>query len=306
MNCPSCDSNKLVKGELYREYTLYKCGDCGVQFWTPLRHPGKDFYETSELHRVEGQKGLQWRHRQFLESPPIRSGRLLDIACGTGEFLDAAKKMGFDAWGIDLSERQIRAAKEFYGLEHLFVADIGEFAGRKDVPKFDVITFFEVLEHLDDPHSFFKSLKKILSPDGFVVFSVPNTNRVGMGKEPEEVPPNHLFRWDRSSIGKFLALEDLSVEKIAEQPFSKHFFFTTGLFSFGLVKKMSKDGESGTRNSGGTPGKAGYLSRAIRAAANLKNKVLLPVASFLAFFPRILGFKYWDMYVVSKPDRKSK
>ncbi len=300
MSCPSCNSANLIKGECYREYTLYKCGACGLQFWTPLKHPGKEFYETSELHRIEGKKGLEWRHEQFIKNPPLRSGTLLDVACGTGEFLNAAKEKGFDVWGIDLSERQIKAAKEFHGLEHVYAEALDTFVERKDIPRFDVITFFEVLEHVDNPRAFFDFLKRIITPDGIIVFSVPNTRRIGMGKEPEETPPNHLLRWDRDSISNFLRIEGFVHEKIVEQPFSKPFFFTTGLFSFGLVKRVSQAKGPLSQNSAGISRKNSPLTCVIKRVANAKNKILLPVAAFLAFFPRALGLKYWDMYVVAR------
>lgn len=301
MNCPCCNSENLTKKERYNEFTLYRCDDCRVQFWTPLKAAGKEFYETSSFYPADRKKELEWRHLQFVKSPPISSGVLLDVACGIGEFLAAARNIGFDVWGVDISERQIEFAKRLYGLEHVFATTLDQFAARKDIPKFDVITFFEILEHMNDPRVFFRSVKHILSPNGIIAFSVPNTDRVGMGKEAQEKPPNHLFRWNSDSIRKFLTTEGFYPEKIKEEPFNALFFFTTGLFSCGVVKKISYGNNVPGKN---VPAKKHPFNFLIRKAADLKNAVLLPAAHVLAIVPRLIGLKYWDLYVVAKLKQK--
>lgn len=83
MNCVICRSSSVGVGQKKGIYTLQQCRVCGVEFWDPLQHPGKEFYETSDLHDIKGRRDLQWRHRQFLKNPPLAKGRLLDIGCGS-------------------------------------------------------------------------------------------------------------------------------------------------------------------------------------------------------------------------------
>ena len=86
MKCPACyaaQPNIIGSSGIY---TLYKCSDCAVEFWTPLEHPGEAFYETSDLHNIQGGRSLQWRHRMFLDNPGV-PGDILDVGCGPGEFL---------------------------------------------------------------------------------------------------------------------------------------------------------------------------------------------------------------------------
>ena len=296
MNCPICSATNLTKKEKYKEFTLFHCNNCDVYFWHPLKHPGQKFYETSELHEVKGEKKLQWRHKQFLKDPILKSGKFLDIGCGTGEFLNEVKNLGLDAWGIDIASRQIKFAKEKYGFKNIFITTLDEFI-KTNPFKFDAISFFEVLEHLDSPKSFIVNVKKILNPLGFIIFSVPNTERVGMGKESEEMPPNHLLRWSKKSITKFLEQENFDIVKIVEQPFSRDFFFTTGFLSMGLVNNVKKGATNdGTINKDGKNIKLNIISK----LANVKNALLAPISYILAVFPRILGYKYWDLYVVAK------
>ncbi|MEM5782690.1 MAG: methyltransferase domain-containing protein, partial [Candidatus Aenigmatarchaeota archaeon] len=74
---------------------------------------------------------------------------------------------------------------------------------------FDVITFFEVLEHQDRPKEFIETIKSMLKPGGYIVGSVPNRDswmwrmsgrRIGKG----DFPPNHFLRFSKRSFGKFL------------------------------------------------------------------------------------------------------
>lgn len=299
MICPICGSLNLIKGEKYGEFTLNTCKDCGVIFWDPLKHPGKNFYETSELHRIEGIKKLQWRHKQFLKNPPVTGGNFLDIGCGTGEFINEVRSLGFDVWGIDISSKQVEFAKKDYNLKNVYNETLEEFSKNKNLLKFDAISFFEVLEHLPNPKEFIGQVKNLLAAGGYIIFSVPNTDRIGMGKESEETPPNHLFRWEKDSISKFLNQEGFEILKIIEQPFSKEFFFTTGFFSFGMVDKL-KNRPSSIKKKVTETGIYNRRLVVVSFLAKIKNVLLLPIAHILALVPRILGYKYWDLYVVAK------
>ena len=296
MNCPICNAINLDEREKYKEFTLFHCNNCDVYFWYPLKHPGQKFYETSELHEIKGEKKLQWRHKQFLKDPVLKSGKFLDIGCGTGEFLNEVKNLGIDVWGTDIAPRQINFAKERYGFKNIFVNTLTEFVKSRPY-KFDAISFFEVLEHLDNPKEFIANVKEILNPSGLIIFSVPNTERVGMGKEPEETPPNHLFRWTKKSITNFLKQENFDILKIVEQPFSKDFFFTTGFFSMGLANRIKKET---IKNSVIDKRDKNIKLSIVSCLASVKNSVLVPISYILAIFPRMLGYKYWDLYVVAQ------
>lgn len=96
----------------------------------------------------------------FLKRFPIKQGKLLDIGCGHGLFLERAKNVGFEVWGTDFDEKSIKCAKK-RGLENVYnfsSEDFVNFAKEKKL-KFDVIVFNAVLEHLDRPKIFIDNIK---------------------------------------------------------------------------------------------------------------------------------------------------
>ena len=103
-----------------------------------------------------------------------RDKDVLDCACGIGWGSCLIANGGAKSvTGIDLCSIAIESAKEFYSSSNLkFV--LGTSNDFDETTKFDVITSFETLEHVDDPINFLKSLKKVLKPGGVLLLSTPN------------------------------------------------------------------------------------------------------------------------------------
>ena len=70
--------------------------------------------------------------------------------------------------------------QKLFWLKNVFVADLNSFfdGNVAEFPKFDIITFFEVLEHLDNPLYFIEGVVKLLKPNGKLVISVPSRERL--------------------------------------------------------------------------------------------------------------------------------
>lgn len=222
--CPICinkvDQQRHLKTYVFdfyadqykQEYKLYQCSSCKLQFWWPLKFVS-EFYEKylpkDEIVSL-GYRKLSPYAELFFKLLPIRAGQLLDIGCGDGVFMQHAKHTGFDVSGIDLDEKCVKAAKEYRDLENvhvLFLDELLKFA-RKDKTQFDIITFFEVLEHQDNPVDFINNVKHLLKNGGYIVGSVPNRERflaeldwkIFMG----DFPPPHLTRWSKDVLEWFL------------------------------------------------------------------------------------------------------
>jgi 2-polyprenyl-3-methyl-5-hydroxy-6-metoxy-1,4-benzoquinol methylase len=99
-----------------------------------------------------------------------KTGKILDVGCGTGYFLNEAKRKGWETYGIEKNERAGKMAIEHFDLYVKPEHHIYEF------PKacFDVITLWHVLEHLEDLNEIMGKIYDLLSPDGIVVIAVPN------------------------------------------------------------------------------------------------------------------------------------
>jgi 2-polyprenyl-3-methyl-5-hydroxy-6-metoxy-1,4-benzoquinol methylase len=100
-----------------------------------------------------------------------REATLLDVGCGRGYFLKTASDAGFDATGIELSEKAARYARETFKLSAT-IESMENLLSRKRI--FDVVTLWHSLEHFDEPVGTLKTIRSLLSDGGLCVIEVPN------------------------------------------------------------------------------------------------------------------------------------
>lgn len=110
-------------------------------------------------------------HFTFGFFPTKRHGRLLDVGCGSGLYLHAFQKLGWNAHGVEISARVAEATRRALGLN--VITGALEEAKFPDA-YFDVVTLIHVLEHLSDPVGTLREVCRILKKDGLVVMAVPN------------------------------------------------------------------------------------------------------------------------------------
>jgi len=117
-------------------------------------------------------------------------GKLMDIGCAYGYFVNYASKKGFDASGFDISEYAIRRGYDMFPLvkNKLRCSDI---TGLKIDKKFDVITAFEVLEHCRSLGKSVEKIKKMLKPNGILLITVPDAE---IFPEHEDRDETHVWR----------------------------------------------------------------------------------------------------------------
>ena len=180
--CPVCFTQKEEKDyiETYvsdynnQEYKLYQCSNCGLQWWEPLKII-PEFYEQEgeegydRLHMGLRGKIESW-HKPFIKRFKDKPGRLLDVGCGDGVFLKELAKYGFDVWGIDFDRKSIKVAQEKYGLKNTFAMSLDEFVefAKEKGLEFDYVTFFEVLEHQDNPRGFLENVALLHKSKGWL------------------------------------------------------------------------------------------------------------------------------------------
>ncbi len=219
--CPAC-SNEIADDNYIRVFRssygktthkLYHCRTCDLEFWHP-RDIEREYYEGEhcegyvELHSGD-RKMPEWC-KPFFERFHLRSGRLLDIGCGDGTFLKAAERNGYEVWGVDFDRKSIETARNKNRLNNVYAMSLEEFitfASEKNI-SFDVITFFEVLEHQDEPGKFIETVKKLLAEGGFIAGSVPNRNRLFADSDRKlfmaDYPPHHFLWFSGDSLKIFL------------------------------------------------------------------------------------------------------
>lgn len=154
--------------ETRKTFAIVRCEDCGLVFTNPvpdLRDVYKDvvdpIYLASEKQRRETARHVFQAIRRHVPE----GGRLLDIGCNTGLFLDEAAQ-SFKVEGVELSQWAAAEAAKHH-LVH--TAPISELALAGE---FDVVTLFGVIEHFDDPMRELQAIARVLKPGGiFVVYT---------------------------------------------------------------------------------------------------------------------------------------
>jgi 2-polyprenyl-3-methyl-5-hydroxy-6-metoxy-1,4-benzoquinol methylase len=258
VKCPICyteveESNfkeTYVSPYNNQEYKRYECPNCDVHWWEPLKII-PEFYESEvfecyiAFHEGVGTR-LGENHKAFFKYFPSNvRGKLLDVGCGDGRFLRHAKEQGFEVWGIDFDKKSVESAKRNLGIDTVFAMSLEEFheyANEKNL-KFDVITFFEVLEHQDKPREFLEMVKGLLKEGGYIAGSVPNRERLFVEIDWKyshiDHPPHHFLRFPKSSLEKalnFAGFKDAEVYKL-DLPFIELFPYLEEKF-FGNLDKL--------------------------------------------------------------------
>ncbi len=180
--------------------------------------PDVTWYEAAYQGRDQRLMPLEPGHRFFLSRKHIpKGGTLLDVGCGTGNFLAAAGASGYEVTGIEFDRKAAKFAREHLGLKAIFTGTLEEFAEKPGQEKFNVLTFFEVLEHQDKPRDFLRQVKRCLKNDGHIALSVPNRERWKKAPDVLDYPPNHLTRWNTRSLSGFLRAQGFEVIGIEQE-----------------------------------------------------------------------------------------
>jgi SAM-dependent methyltransferase len=187
-----------------------------------------EFYESEVFegyvvfHEDIGTRLHEWHTAFFKYFPSNVRGKLLDVGCGDGRFLRYAKEQGFEVWGIDFDKKSVENVKRNLGIDTVFAMSLEEFYeyAKERGLKFDVITFFEVLEHQDKPREFLQMVKGLLKEGGYIAGSVPNREylfaEIGWKYFHTDYPPHHFLRFSKSSLEKalnFAGFKDVEVYK---------------------------------------------------------------------------------------------
>jgi 2-polyprenyl-3-methyl-5-hydroxy-6-metoxy-1,4-benzoquinol methylase len=135
-----------------------------------MRHAARPPVTTDE---TQAQEYYGKRRDEMLAFVPRTTRTLLDVGCGRGAFGSNVKeKLGARVWGIEIVAEAARIARA--RLDNVIAADIGEAMASLPPAHFDCVTFNDVLEHLVDPYSVVEGVKRLLTPNGVIVASLPN------------------------------------------------------------------------------------------------------------------------------------
>jgi len=202
---------------------LTKCKRCGLVYFdqSSNRVNPQDLYQEGYFTGEEYldykhdksiiQKNFSYRLREIVKF--VKSGRLFEIGCAYGFFLELAKKQ-FSAAGIDITEKPTETARRELQLD----AKTGDYLDLRLEDKQDVFCLWDTIERLGKPDEYLAKVNSELNPGGYVFLT---TGDIGsalarvQGKKWRMIhPPTHLFYFSKDTITSLLAKNGLKVISI--------------------------------------------------------------------------------------------
>lgn len=173
--CLICEGERLTELNTYKSTYLYKCLSCGFVF--SRRVPTKD--ELNEHYMGYGRNDYLSpvtikRYNELLDrfEKYRKTNRILDVGCGIGYFLEEAKKRNWEVYGTEYTDVAVEICKNKGISMQNGVLDPSHY----DMESFDVITSFEVIEHINNPKEELASFYRLLRKGGAVYVTTPNFN----------------------------------------------------------------------------------------------------------------------------------
>ncbi len=183
---------------------VMRCGECGFGFSVPFVGGDEEFYGI--LHEQKGYPQWKWdfefAHQEALGGGA--GGKVLDIGAGDGAFLRSLADK-WERYAVEGSE-DTRKALEKDGIT--VFRDL-EAAAQESPKTFQIVTLFQVLEHLSDFRPVLSQAKQLLAPGGRIVITVPDGDAMITQERCTgcpDMPPNHVCKWTPRSLS--LALEE--------------------------------------------------------------------------------------------------
>ena len=224
--CRLCGTNEARLVAVVDGCQFVRCAGCGVERMAsyPSARELEEFYDSGYMTKKFNNLGhhlhftKEYRETYFAEKSltfadlrmdltALRGKKLLDVGCANGQFLEYAGKFAVESTGIDISEEMVNAGKEA-GLNCL-VKDLFEMEG-----EFDLLTYWDVIEHVSNPRQVLEKTRDLLAPGGEVVIQTPCTGMVSElfgDKWLYYLPVQQLHLFSQESLFKLLSDTGFSV-----------------------------------------------------------------------------------------------
>ncbi|HTY19552.1 MAG TPA: class I SAM-dependent methyltransferase [Myxococcota bacterium] len=233
--CDLCGADRPIPVLVENGYEVCRCAGCSLVYVNP--QPRRELGEDVELfhgeareieeNRTDGEVVYDDGLDRIERDVPGR-GRLLDVGCGFGFFLERAAARGWQVHGIDVSRVTVEYARKRLGLDTVERGDL--FQARYPDGHFQAVCMWNCLEHLPQPLETLREVARILADGGVVLVRVPNidfSRRVWSFRPLMRFagvhewsylgtyPPHHLYGFTPRTLGKMLARAGLDVLSVA-------------------------------------------------------------------------------------------
>lgn len=240
--CPVCGSTKINAILVAKDYTvssetfsIWQCNNCLLRFTQdiPVQEEIGAYYKSEEYISHSGtRKGLvnQLYHivRNFTLKQKLKlvnresgkkAGSILDIGCGTGEFLNTMKEAKWQVNGLEPDPDAREFARKEYGIQVGPSEDISSLASDSA----DVISMWHVIEHVHELDNYLEEISRILKKDGLLLIAVPNYQSLDADHYDSQWAaydvPRHLYHFSPKSMRHLLQKFEFVAEKLSPMPF---------------------------------------------------------------------------------------
>ena len=256
-NCPVCNSSTFsdfLEVEDYflshEVFSLKRCNTCGFVLTNPSPNENNLglYYQSEEYishssSTVSITDKIYYSIRNYtikqkfkLINKHFKGGMILDIGCGTGEFLNYFKTKGWNTTGIEPNETAREIAIKKHGLDVHLEAQLDKLKRSS----FEVITMWHVLEHVPDLSSRIEQLNSLIKENGILIIAVPNivskdAKTYGKFWAALDVP-RHLYHFNQSTIKKLFEKFGFELKEIHPMKFDA--------FYISMISEKYKTGKS--------------------------------------------------------------
>jgi len=243
--CPVCRSSDMFALHTFEPFKVVSCRNCGLIYLNPRMKESAmmKVYQENEYFSDSGDSGYQYVNyasqeesmrmtfRRFLKELKkfgITSGRLLELGCGYGYFLDEAKHCFSYLAGTELSQDAGDNARKISGAD-VYIGDVSSLPN--ELCGFDLIVSINVIEHIYSPAEFILSLKKRLREGGRILIATPDIGsiwyKIMQRRWSSFKIPEHVVYYTKNTLTSLLLRAGF--HNIMEIPF--HHAFPFGLIT---------------------------------------------------------------------------
>lgn len=243
VNCPLCGSEEYRRNLSAPDrfnlngatFKITRCRNCEFTYLNPrpTRQSISEFYKSEAYQPfLSTQSRLNWWDRLYVwvrnytvknkrrKIEKLQSkGVLLDVGCGTGEFLNEMQSSGWQVTGLETDKAAAEFAQRNYAL-NVFAGDLA--ASSFVNHSFDVITLWHVLEHLPNPKESLGRARDLLKMNGWILVVCPNISSFDARFYRENWvaldAPRHLLHFDPQSMATLCDSQQLHLKEIQQLP----------------------------------------------------------------------------------------
>ena len=234
-HCQLCGSARQTPMFVDGPYRVVACADCSLVYVSPrlqgqalLDVYGADYWK-SDNPKLRGYADYAREAALYLKTYEKRmtlvrrwlpaNARILDVGCAAGYFLRVAQRHGHDVYGVEMSAAIAHEAEKALGSDRIHVGTLDDAIAAKNWRNgsFDLVTMWDVVEHIPEPQPVLRRIRELLKPDGKLLLETQNvTSRWArlLGKRWHHYKHDeHLYHFNPGTLRRLLA--DCGFEPVA-------------------------------------------------------------------------------------------